>query len=367
MFKIKVDGVTICDSYISESMVNNPVVVLEANKTGSFSFSFPQYHPYINSIDRLRSIIEVERDNELLFRGICSRTTENLYRQLSIDCEGEMTYLNDSILRQHKYTDMTVESLLAAYIQEHNNQSSRDKQFKLGVVTVDGGNKIYRYTNYQTPMKEIQEDLLDNFGGFIKVRHEADGNYIDYISESTNVCNQSVELGINLLDYSSNLDATDLATVIIPLGAKVEDDEEAERTEGLEKRVDITSVNGGRDFIMAAPEVIERFGTRVKVVTWDDVKEPANLLRKGQEWLTNNQFEKIYIKCKAVDLGYISSVKDKFKLLDKIHIKSALHGMDREFTLTKMTINLANPSADTFEFGVETQVKLTDLLLKNNR
>lgn len=367
MFKIKVDGTTICDSRIPESMVLNPVVTLEANKVGSFAFSFPAGHAYINSIDRLSSILEVERDDELIFRGICSRVTEDLYRQPSIECEGEMTYLNDSILRPNKYTGQTVKSLLQAYIDEHNSQSSREKQFKLGKVTVDGGTDIYRFTSYKSPMEEIQEDLLDNFGGYISVRHEDGINYIDYIAESERVCNQTVQLGINLLDYSSNIDDTDLATVVIPLGATLEQDDEEEQDSEIERRLTIEEVNDGRDYIRADWTVMDRFGTRVKVVTWDDVTKPSNLLKKGQKWLKNNQFEKVYIKCKAIDLGYISGVKEKFKLLDQIRIISPIHGMNRLFTLTKMTINLANPSSDTFEFGIEAKIKFTDLFLKSNR
>lgn len=360
MFKILVDGVVICNSYIPESMVINPIIVLEANKTGSFSFTFPANHPYIGSIDRLTSIIEVYRDDELLFRGICSNQSEDLIRQQVIECEGELTYLNDSILRQHKFTNQTVFSLLSAYIDEHNKQVDYFKQFKMGQVTVNGGSNIYRFTNMQSPMKEIQEDLIDNFGGYIYVRRDGDFNYIDYIAEPLNVCNQSIELGVNLIDYNSNIDDTDLATVIIPLGTQLEESE----IEGLESRLDIKSVNGGRDYIEADAEIIERFGRRVKVVVWDDVTDANNLLRKGQEWLTNNQFEKVYIKVNGVDLGQLSSRKDTFHLLDRIHIKSPLHGMDRDFILTKMTINLANPASDVFEFGIEVKQKLT---AKNNK
>ena len=69
-FKIKVDGLTICNSKNQDSLVLNPQVVLEANAPGEFSFTFPPEHKYIDSIKRRKSIIAVYRDDELVFRGV---------------------------------------------------------------------------------------------------------------------------------------------------------------------------------------------------------------------------------------------------------------------------------------------------------
>jgi hypothetical protein len=71
-------------------------------------------------------------------------------------------------------------------------------------------------------MKEIAEDLVDNYGGYIRCRYKDGVNYIDYINRAPRVASQTIQLGVNLIDYESNIDNTDICTRIIPLGAQLD-------------------------------------------------------------------------------------------------------------------------------------------------
>lgn len=356
-FLIKVDGNIISNSDIPESALIAPIVTLEANKTGSFTFSFPPEHPYYDSIERLHSIVEVIRDGEKIFKGVCTIMSEDIWKQRNIVCEGSLTFLNDSILRQKKYTQIPVNGLLSSYIAEHNAQVDEYKRFVPGIINVDGG-LLFRYTNMQSTMQEISEDLIDNFGGYLRVRYSDDGlDKIDYLAQSPHRSSQVIELGKNLLSYDSNIDDTDFATVLIPLGCRL-DDQDAD-AEGLEKRLDITAVNDGKDYIEASPEILAKYGRRTCVVIWDDVTVAENLLEKGRKWLTDNQFEKVYISCTAIDLSYVTSRAERISILDSIRVKSKPHGMDRDFILAKMIIDLNQPKNDVFEFGSEFKVSMT--------
>ena len=83
----------------------------------------------------------------------------------------------------------------------------KDRQFKVGIVTVtDNNDSLYRYTNYNSTMKEIKEDLVDDLGGYLRVRNVNGTAYLDYISDYDNVSTQSIEFGENLLDFSRNTD-----------------------------------------------------------------------------------------------------------------------------------------------------------------
>ena len=56
------------------------------------------------------------------------------------------------------------------------------------------------------------------------------------------ICEQPIEFGDNLLDYSENVSASELYTCVIPKGRAWK----KSPIEGLEAYVDIKSVNGGR-------------------------------------------------------------------------------------------------------------------------
>ena len=132
----------------------------------------------------------------------------------------------------------------------------------------------------RTRLKAIREKLVEKLGGYLKLRHENDKLYLDWITleEYGKYCSQPIEFGLNMLDYSLSRTAENIATALIPLGARLEGESEID---ALEKYVDITSVNGGSNYIYNQ-SAVENFGWVWITNTWQDVTEPSNLLRKGK-------------------------------------------------------------------------------------
>lgn len=357
MYKIYADKELFSDSRIDELMLINPVVTLEANNPGSFTFTIPAEHPKKDLIKRRKSIISVFRDEEStpVFQGFCVEETTDFNRQRKVKCEGELSYLNDSVQRQAKYQGVTVLELFTEYIKNHNSQVDDYKKFEIGEVTVtDPNDYIYCFTNMQSTMTEIKEDLVDDYGGFVRVRYDNGKKRIDYIKDSPRISPQTIELGKNLIDFTSNIDCSDIATVVIPLGTKLDTQE----VEGLDARLTVKSVNDDKDYIENTIAV-SNYGRIVKVVKWDDVTTPSALKTKCEKYIKDYQFDNVVVQAKAVDFGYFSNKIEKFQMLDSVRIVSEKHGMDRYFMLTKMKLNLNNPENDVFTFGKTIKVSLT--------
>lgn len=357
MYRIYVDNELFSDSRIDDLMLINPVVTLEANNPGSFTFTIPAEHPKKDLIKRRKSIISVFRDVEStpVFQGFCVEETTDFNRQRKVKCEGELSYLNDSVQRQAKYQGVTVLELFTEYIKNHNSQVDDYKKFEIGEVTVtDHNDYIYCFTNMQSTMTEIKEDLVDDYGGFVRVRYDNGKKRIDYINDSPRISPQTIELGKNLIDFTSNIDCSDIATVVIPLGAKLDTQE----VEGLDARLTVKSVNDDKDYIENTIAV-SNYGRIVKVVKWDDVTTPSELKTKCEKYIKDYQFDNVVVQAKAVDFGYFSNKIEKFQMLDSVRIVSEKHGMDRYFMLTKMKLNLNNPENDVFTFGKTIKVSLT--------
>lgn len=344
-YVVKLDDEILSSYDHEETALIDPVVTLEANTAGSFKFSMLPSHPCYDLINLRKSLIDVYQNGELIFSGVPVKTSTDFWNTMTVECEGDLTFLNDSIQRQAKYENQTVAGLLTTFLNIHNSQVDSFKQFELGTVSVSAGGSILRFTNYQSTMEEIGEDLIDNYGGYIRTRHENGHRYLDYLAESSRVSTQKVIIGRNLMDLVQDTDTVDICTVIIPLGAKVGDSE----VEGLESRLTIESVNDGNDFIIGTGA--DFYGYIWKTVTWDDVNTPSILKSKAQSYLENVQWENLVITATAFDLGLADEDVEQFRILDTITVTSAPHGLNRPFVLTKLEIDLNNPANTLITLG----------------
>lgn len=355
MYKVLCDNALMYDPRIEELALINPVVELEENKAGSFSFKMPPDHPLYSSVKRRKSVIQVYQDDDLIFSGMCIEVDTDFYKQKDVYCEGELAYLNDSVQRPKRYQGVSVRGLLETYIANHNAQVEEEKRFTVGMVTVTDNNEyIYCYTNMNSTMQELKEDLVDDLGGYFRIRHKDGVKYIDYLADSMNTNSQVIRLGENLIDFKSNIDSSEIATAIIPLGNILEE----EVVEGLQTRLTIEAVNDGKDYVYS-PDAVENFGWIYATVTWDGVTTAAALKSKGQKYLSDIQFENMVIEAKAIDLHLVDPKAERFKISDQIRVVSKPHGLDRYFRLTKQTINICNPENDAITLGKDERLSLS--------
>lgn len=352
-YRITINGDPFCSSEFEHSAVLNPKVVLEVNKSGSLTFTMMPDHPFYNSIEFRQSLFDVYQDDELIFEGVPVSETTDFWNRKTVTCEGELTFLNDTIQRQAVYQNQTVQSLLSSYLSIHNAQADATKQFTVGSVTVNGGNTIYRYTNYQSTMQELQEDLIENFGGYFRIRHSGGVRYLDYLDSSPHNSSQTIRIGKNLVDFSRNLSSLDICTVLIPLGAKTGN----QLIDGLDERLDIKSVNGNLDYLVGTAQAY--YGNIWKTQVWDDVTTAAALKSKGQDYLDDAQWANLVISATAFDLGLATEDVEQFHVLDMIKVVSEPHGIDRYFMLTKLEMDLDHPASTKITLGKDERLSLS--------
>lgn len=253
-------------------------------------------------------------------------------------------------------------NLLWHYVQTIPEDHQTEKMFAVGSVTVtDSNDSIYKCTNWESTMEVIKTDLLDSFGGHLRIRKVGGIKYLDYLADYPNKNTQIIQFGENLLDFTSNIDMTDIATAIIPLGAK----QEESSVEGLEERLTVKSVNDGSDFVYSE-SAVDTYGWIFKTVTWDDVNVPANLLTKGKKYLSEIQFEDVTLTVKAVDLHMLNVDTERIKMLDEVRVISSPNGLDKYFPVTQMTINLDSPSSNTITLGQTVSSGMTGTASSNN-
>lgn len=323
-----------------------PKLTVELNKAGSLEFKLPPGNIKYNSIQKLKSVLTVYYDEEEMWRGRVLSSDSDFYRRKDIYAEGELAYMLDSKVRPYQRSG-GVADYFNYLINQHNEQVDEFKRFVVGSVTVtdkDNNDCIVRANkNYPDTFSEITDKLLNNLGGYLKVRKVGSKRYIDYLADSGKKSDQVIQFGVNLLDLSEYINAEDVFTVLIPLGAQSEDE--------AKDRLTISSVNGGKDYI-EDETAIKLFGRITKTQTWDDVTLPDNLLRKGKEYLKTGIEMAVTLTIKAVDLVHLGVNTEKIKLGEYIRVVSIPHDIDTYFLCSKIVYNLENPSKTEYTLGV---------------
>lgn len=351
MYRVYCNNSPLYDLRDEDLVLISPIVKIGENTAGSFEFSILPKHPHYEEVNELTSVITAYDGDEEIFCGRVVEITKDLYNRKKVICEGELAYFNDSIQRPARYQGLTVRGYLETLVNIHNQQvknQSIDKTFKVGAVTVqDKNDYVYKYTNWESTLEVIKTDLLKTYGGYLRIRKENGVRYLDYLADYPNTNTQVIEFGSNLLDFTHDMVASDIVTAVIPLGARLGDVTEVE---GLDAYLTIKDINGGVDYVYSQ-EAVKSYGWIFKTVKWDDVHVADNLLKKGNEYLTDIQFAQITLTVSAVDLHMLHVDMERIKVLDEIRVTSSPNGLDRFFPVSEMTIYLDKPSNNKLTLG----------------
>lgn len=342
MYQIMCDNKILYDLRADKRLVINPTLNLEVNKSGSLGFSIP-YNNVIG-FNKLKSEFKVYDNEKLIFKGRALNDEKDFYNSNKIEVLGVLDYFNDSIVKPFELHNTSVADFLKFLIDNHNMQSDDFKKFNLGTVDVvdfDGEETLYRKSEtYVTTWQVIEDRLLNRLGGYLRVRYVGEDMFLDYTTKSGDKNSQAIRFRQNLLDLNQFTKAEEIKTCIIPLGAKLENDE----------YVTIRSVNDGSDYICDT-NAINLYGHIWGTKQWENVTEPGNLLTKAKEYLRECVNLAYTIELRAIDLSLINSNIENFKLGDYVQIISEVHGLNKEMQITKLDLDLSNPSNSKITVG----------------
>lgn len=137
MFKVKLDGKYLYHPWDKSLTLTEAKMTQEPNKNGSFDFTMPPDNPLYGSVLRRKSMVEVIRfdpsgEEKVIYRGCCMEDTgeTDLYQEVKTD--GDMVFLNDTIVRPYGLNDSTTRTpaeQFAWLIAAHNAQTDDFKRY----------------------------------------------------------------------------------------------------------------------------------------------------------------------------------------------------------------------------------------------
>ncbi len=350
-FRVFVDGAVFYHPNLSQLAVTEAKITEDAENIDSLTLSAPHNHPYIDSIKPMQSVIVCKKDDETVFEGRALDDGTDFYNTHTWTCESCLAYLKDTMQPPYSYKG-TLRGLLEYFISKHNAAVEEKKKFKIGNVTVTDDNDYISYssTSYSVTLDAIKSKLINTHGGYLQVRYEKDGKYLDYLADFNLTSLQTVEFGKNLLDVKISRDHTERATALIPLGAKIKEKNAEGQEIETDKRVDITSVNDGKNYV-CDDDAVSEIGWIWTSEVWEDVTLPGNLLRKAKarmqelsKGITSMELTIVDESDAGADIGDIRA---------RMYVKciSKPHGIYGTFLCMSRTIDYLNPSGNTITIG----------------
>lgn len=348
MYTIYVDGRLLYSPNLAEDgyAVTSPKVKLSLNSADALECTIPTQNPLYGQISKLKSVVKVYDGPRRIFRGRVIDSETDFYNRQKLTAQGELAFLNDSLLRPYDYTG-TVSGYFAMLINQHNAQVDSEKQFRVGNVTVTDANDYIVRSNSEASKTwpEMKSKLLDLLGGYIISRYEVENGqeveYLDYLADSGGHNSQPIVFAENLLDLEQYIDASEVCTVLVPYG-------KSDGETGV--RLDIKSVNDGKDYIESEAG-IELFGRVVGTEVWDDVTQAANLKTKGQALLDSLILMAVQLTVKAVDLSRLGVNVDAIRIGEYNRVVSPPHSIDAWYQCSGITLRLDKIDGSEFSFG----------------
>lgn len=338
-------------------IVTDARLTTEINKAGSLEFTIPVTNPNYNAYSKLKSIIRLEQDGVEIWRGRVLDDTKDTDLNKDVMCEGELAFLNDVNVRKYDYSSgIKLVDYFNMVVNQYHYSASSYRDIAPGNVTLNNIDlKLKLEEEANSCLEELMSNLAGSIGGYLRLRRSNGQSYLDYIDAYTQTSNQIIEFGSNILSIEEYIDASKVYSIIIPYGKQDDNG----------NRVNVTSVNGGRDYI-ESPQGLSLFGHIAKAVVWDDVTDP-NVLKQQAQSVLNSAIEMATtITISAVDLHLIDVNTDAIQLGDWVRVISLPHGIDSDFLCSKIVINLQNPDQSQYTFGLAFDA-LTDKQVTTNK
>ena len=367
MYQIKCDGNILHDSRSNNIRLVEPKCEMELNKTGTLSFRVQPTYPFFDSIKKHKSEISLYQDGEWVFSGRVLNDETDIYGYKTVQVEGMLGYLLDSIQPTKEYHitgNDKIKSYLTDVLTIHNAQVDKSKQFSVGTITLDDETaQLYKISSYKDTLTTINEDLIKTFGGYFFTRFHNGINYLDYVGvEDFPINNQIIQLGKNILSFKKQVKGEDIATVILPLGEKKSSTSSGDASTELKEHINISELPYSKDGTIVHDkgseciydeEAVKEYGRITKVIEWGDVKEPENLLKKAKEQLDYYKKSSTSLELSVFDLHLLNVNIQSLRVGQKIRVISTPHKIDGYMIVQKISLDIDQADKSTVTLVTE--------------
>ena len=357
---------------------------LAKNEFGSFEATIPYQintafgsykNPVYTTLKYEKTWLVVEEDGKPIWLGYVTETEKLFDLSYKLYAEGVLGYLQRFVPKVNGGTYyLTTDNPLEQWSSVPSNsifylatQALKDYYqgpygtFGIGKVNIQPGRTIdtsSKGTLFESQWSLLNTFLLEEYDGYLRTRIVRADNgtavwrvYIDYLVETDATTTQTIEYGVNLLDFSYvEQMSSDVVTRVTAYGTQT-------TTSGwwIFKTTTVSAISETvRDEAAEA-----KYGIIEKCIQVDGNVTSADLKKKAQEELDNyRQSVEPVMTLTAYDRRDGGEDVQRLGFLKKTRIISSPHELDQWLVCVKLTLPLDSLDNKVFSFGL-TPEKLT--------
>lgn len=321
-----------------KSALINPQVKAEIGKAGSLTFTILPTHPMYDDLKPFLTFLRVEIDGTEIFNGRVLETSKDMYNQKNVTCEGDLTYLLDSVCTPGDYSE-TVTAFFQRCINWHNSQVENAKKFQIGNVTIEAKNTNVDFdvSSYTSIGDLLETEVIGYYGGYLRTRNQNGSRYIDIVQEGDSSSNQVIEYGSQMLDLTNDESANDLFTILLAVG-------DGNSTDGSDYNFPT--------YTYEVPGAVAKYGRITHVESFSGIKNSGELEPLAREYVrTHYDPYPTELTIKAIDLHMVDGSIQTIIVGNTVKIQSTPHNLSKNLMCVSIDYDLENPENTSYVFG----------------
>lgn len=329
----------------------------ETNTIGSLTFSVLYTHPAYNMFKEYKGVVRLYWGTELIYKFRIIKIRRDFYNTLTIQCEGLLGYLNDSIVKPYVFNanhsvypahipppSCSPVEFMTELVALHNSMVEAEQRFTF-VDETDGAFNGILFTTEQTAYPktwdELQSKIIKNIGGYIQIRHMSAENRLVFKAALTDSNTQIVRFRQNLKDLELETASRKFATAIYPISTYTD-------SNGARRTLKLT----GTEYI-DKPLLTPIYGRIIECVQYEGINTEAKLREIAQRDLSNYINRGKPIKASATDMSALDSSVPPLEVDRLTRIISEVNNVDVTVMLNAFDVDILDPRNSTYTFNGE--------------
>ena len=329
----------------------------ETNTIGSLTFSVLYTHPVYDMFKEYKGVIRLYWGTALIYKFRIIKLRRDFYNTLTVQCEGLLGYLNDSIVQPYVFNvnhsvypshipppSCSPVEFMTELVALHNSMVEAEQRFTF-VDETDGAFNGILFTTEQTAYSktwdELQSKIIKNIGGYIQIRHMSAENRLVFKAALTDSNTQTVRFRQNLKALELETASRKFATAIYPISTYTD-------SNGARRTLKLT----GTEYI-DKPLLTPIYGRIIECVQYEGINTEDKLREIAQRDLSNYINRGKPIKASATDMSALDSSVPPLEVDRLTRIISEVNNVDVTVTLNAFDVDILDPRNSTYTFNGE--------------
>ena len=341
----------------SDRRIISGVYHRETNTIGSLTFSVLYTHPVYDMFKEYKGVIRLYWGTALIYKFRIIKLRRDFYNTLTIQCEGLLGYLNDSIVKPYVFNvnhsvypsnipppSCSPIEFMTELVALHNSMVEAEQRFTF-VDETDGAFNGILFTTEQTAYTktwdELQSKIIKNIGGYIQIRHMSAENRLVFKAALTDSNTQTVRFRQNLKDLELETASRKFATAIYPISTYTD-------SNGARRTLKLT----GTEYI-DKPLLTPIYGRIIECVQYEGINTEEKLREIAQRDLNDYINRSKPIKASATDMSALDSSVPPLEVDRLTRIISEVNNVDVTVMLNAFDVDILDPRNSTYTFNGE--------------